>query len=231
MDSTTKNTIRFKGQLLKTYLGAMFPKSFFKIKELDGLDNTRGYQRDFSGRAYYGNDYVISFSYLNKMYVDSITVTSKNVDVDLESYKTNQGFLITDIKTICDFRNDLCKIISVPSKLTLSGSDKDSLTIQRNGVFLTAKGTLISVKAELSKKDGALMGSSRYGYTFPESHIKLASSKSITEDEKVKIKKVWDLYSSINSTLYKRVSEMRDNVTLDFANIKKQCNDINNGIL
>ena len=161
MDQTTKNAIRFKGQLLKTYLGAMFPKNFFKIKELDGLEGGR-YQRDFTGRSYYGSEYILSFSYLNKMYVDGITVNSRNLDNDLETYRTNQGVLITDIKTICDYRNELCKVISVPSKLTLAGSNKDSFTIQRNGVFLTVKDKLITVKAELSKKDGMFMGS-RYG--------------------------------------------------------------------
>jgi hypothetical protein len=202
--SDVNNSIRFKAQLVKTYLSAMFPKSFFKIKETDNLDKRSYYIR---GHGYL-NAYVLSFTYLNKMFSGAIVIDKDNVDRDLEKYKTLDGVMITDIPKICKFRNDFCKIFATPSKLSISGSNGLEIGTKNVKVWVSDKGE-VTITPNIKKAYNRLYSNSLMRKFF------LVKPGEINDDEKALIKSLFDKTTTLVSDIDKRESALMSDITSD----------------
>lgn len=106
------NLIKFKAQMLKSYILGMFPKSFCKICEFDNTEHRMAWSHP---------RIVLKVRYLNGLFTDDYVINQQSVDTELDDFVSDKHYVsIKDITKLVVFRNEVVKCIGLPSKLTLT---------------------------------------------------------------------------------------------------------------
>ena len=103
MQQTDENTnlIKFKAQLLKTYIMGMFPKSFCKVKENDLLE-PRPWMIHTNKRV------ELNVTYLHGLFTDCYIVDKNSLNIELEDFVSSRfGIKVKNITRLVTFRNEV----------------------------------------------------------------------------------------------------------------------------
>lgn len=199
VDISRDNEIRFKAQLLKSYIMGMFPKSFCKIREFDNLYSP-------NRRTWANREIRLDIRYLNKMVVDKVHIDILNVDCDLDYFKLDiAGITVGEIKKFATFRNDVVKCCAVPSKLSMSNYI-DRLEVVKKGFKMIVYAHKIILTYNIPKKYSSFF---RYSGIVTKKEIVLAEKYSISNSEKEIVTKIFNAVNTCEKTLTDKIEESK----------------------
>lgn len=202
MDNDTKNAIAFKIQLLKTYIMGMFPKKYCQILDGDRI-NRYYYYRGASNMMPKGQ--AITITYLNKLVYDVIYISEDNVDLELDDYVFKSGkFKVGNIRTIANFRNDVVKCCSVPSKMTITTAD-DKMIAQHKQFSMSVASDRIDITFLPRKRDIEHFPT----INVPCKSIILATPYVITEEDKQIIKSIYNIFPTFDKMVSAKKQQNR----------------------
>lgn len=193
------NEIRFKVQLLKSYIMGMFPKSFCRIHEYDNLYST-------NSRSWSRREIRLNIRYLNKMVVDSVHVDLGNVDWDLDNFKLESiGITVGEIKKLATFRNEVVKCCAIPSKLSMRNY-MDRLEVVKKGFKMDVCANKIVLAYNIPRKYSSYF---RYSGIVTKKELILSEKYVISNSEKEIITNTFNTINTFEKTLSDKVEECK----------------------
>ena len=223
------NALKFKAQLIDIYIQGLFPKKFFVTyihdhivnHWLDKITNPRNHA------YYYDNvepNVEITFKYLKGLVKFDVQLTLGDLDKEITDVNLNTEFNLSELKDICTYRNNICKLIAVPSKCSVnpivtynySNSYRtyryDGVSILKNGVRLDIKRDLVIVNRVFSKTESNI-----FNIDSVKKEFKIEDFRNVS-DETISAIKV-AIENTIKIKTSDKIKEFRDKAIAEFESL------------